>query len=115
MAWQLARPNAIVTIVALYDKEQTLPFAVIWQNLTFKTGGVGACDCNRVLCLTLIAGKIDTTHLITHTYSLASVQDAYSLFERRAEGVIKVLTRRAGIIHFWYSIAVNAAGRRLRA
>ncbi len=51
MAWQLARPNAIVTIVALYDKEQTLPFAlVIWQNLTFKTGGVGACDCNRVLC-----------------------------------------------------------------
>ena len=90
MAWQLARPNAIVTIVALYDKEQTLPLPWMYgKNLTFKTGGVDACDCNRIMQL-IAEGKIDTTHLITHTYSLASVQDAYSLFERRAEGVIKV-------------------------
>lgn len=90
MAWQLARPNAIVTIVALYDKEQTLPLPWMYgKNLTFKTGGVDACDCDRIMQL-IAEGKIDTTHLITHTYPLASVQDAYNLFERRAEGVIKV-------------------------
>ena len=35
-----ARPNAIVTVVALYDKAQTLPLPDMYgKNLTFKTGG----------------------------------------------------------------------------
>ena len=46
MAWRVARPNAIVTIVALYNKSQILPLPDMYgKNLTFKTGGVDACDC----------------------------------------------------------------------
>jgi alcohol dehydrogenase len=41
--------------------------------------------------LNLIAeGKLDTELLITHTYSLVSIDEAYALFENKREGVIKV-------------------------
>ena len=40
MTWECARPNAIVTVVALYDKPQLLPLPDMYgKNLTFKTGG----------------------------------------------------------------------------
>ena len=45
MAWQCARPNAIVTVVALYDNAQVLPLPEMYgKNLTFKTGGVDGCE-----------------------------------------------------------------------
>lgn len=48
LAWQCARPNAIVTIVALYDKPQQLPLPDMYgKNLTFRTGGVDGCDCEK--------------------------------------------------------------------
>jgi len=66
MAWECARPNALVTVVALYDKPQMLPLPDMYgKNLTFKTGGVDGCDCEEILSL-IEAGKIDTTPLITH-------------------------------------------------
>ena len=52
LAWECARPNAIVTIVALYDKPQLLPLPDMYgKNLTFKTGGVDGCDCAEILSL----------------------------------------------------------------
>lgn len=89
LAWCCARPNAIVTIVALYEKEQILPLPWMYgKNLTFKTGGVDACDCDKIMQL-ISEGKIDTTHLITHRYPLSRVQEAYDLFANRADKVIK--------------------------
>ena len=90
LAWECARPNAIVTVVALYDKPQTLPLPEMYgKNLTFKTGGVDGCDCAEILSL-IEAGKIDTTPLITHRYKLADIAEAYYLFENKLDGVIKV-------------------------
>ena len=90
MAWECARPNAIVTIVALYDEAQSLPLPDMYgKNLTFKTGGVDGCDCEEILRL-IEEEKIDTTPLITHTYPLKRIADAYDLFENRRDNVIKV-------------------------
>lgn len=90
MAWQLARPNAIVTVVALYDGPQTLPLPDMYgKNLTFKTGGVDGCNCDETLEL-IAEGKLDTTPLITHTFPLSRIEEAYDLFENRRDGVIKV-------------------------
>ena len=90
MAWECARPNAIVTVVALYDKPQLLPLPDMYgKNLTFKTGGVDGCDCEEVLQL-IKEGKIDTTPLITHKFPLSEIEEAYRIFENRLEGVIKV-------------------------
>lgn len=90
MAWENARPNAIVTVVAMYEESQVLPLPEMYgKNLTFKTGGVDGCDCDETLAL-IADGKIDTTPLITHTYPLAEIEAAYELFERRQGGVMKI-------------------------
>ena len=90
MAWQCARPNAIVTVIALYDSPQVLPLPDMYgKNLTFKTGGVDGCHCGEILEL-IAQGKLDTTPLITHTFPLRDIQVAYDLFEGRQDGVIKV-------------------------
>lgn len=90
LAWRTARPNAIVTVVALYNEAQTMPLPDMYgKNLTFKTGGVDGCDCEEVLKL-IEEGKIDTTPLITHRFPLSRIAEAYSLFENKEDGVIKV-------------------------
>lgn len=90
LAWKCARPNGIVTVVALYDQAQTLPLPDMYgKNLTFKTGGVDGCHCAQTLRL-IEEGKIDTTPLLTHTYPLREIDAAYELFENRRDGVIKV-------------------------
>ena len=90
LAWKCARPNAIVTIVAMYDKPQMLPLPDMYgKNLIFKTGGVDGCDCEDILSL-IAQGKIVTTPLITHRFPLSRIEEAYDVFENRKDGVIKV-------------------------
>ena len=93
IAWKCARPNAIVTVVALYDRPQLLPLPDMYgKNLTFKTGGVDGCDCEAILKL-IEEGKIDTTPLITHTLPLNQIEEAYQIFEEKKDGVIKVAVK----------------------
>lgn len=90
LAWECARPNAIVTVVALYDRPQALPLPDMYgKNLTFKTGGVDGCDCAEILRL-IEEGKIDTTPLITHRFPLNEIEEAYRIFENKLDGVMKV-------------------------
>ena len=90
LAWECARPNAIVTVVALYDRPQVLPLPDMYgKNLTFKTGGVDGCDCAEILRL-IEEGKIDTTPLITHRFPLNEIEEAYRIFENKLDGVMKV-------------------------
>lgn len=93
LAWKSARPNGIVTVVALYDEAQRLPLPEMYgKNLTFKTGGVDGCDCDEILSL-IAEGKIDTTPLITHTYDLKDIDEAYDIFENRKDHVIKIAVK----------------------
>ena len=90
LAWKCARPNAIVTVVALYDESQVLPLPEMYgKNLTFKTGGVDGCDCAEILAL-IEQGKIDTTPLITHRFALRDIEEAYHIFENKLDEVIKI-------------------------
>jgi threonine dehydrogenase-like Zn-dependent dehydrogenase len=90
LAWKCARPNAVVTVVALYEEAQTLPLPQMYgKNLTFKTGGVDGCDCAEILAL-IQQGKLDTTPLITHRFALSEIEEAYRVFENRLDGVIKI-------------------------
>ncbi len=90
LAWECARPNAIVTVVALYDKPQSLALPDMYgKNLIFKTGGVDGCDCDEILSL-IEHGKIDTTPLITHRFALKDIEKAYEIFENKLDGVVKI-------------------------
>ena len=89
-AWKLCRPSGTVILVALYPDAQTLPLHQMYgKNLTFKTGGVDGCDCEETLRL-IAEGKLNTEPLITHTYPLSRIEEAYDLFENKRDGVIKV-------------------------
>lgn len=93
LAWKCARPNAIVTVVALYDRPQVLPLPDMYgKNLTFKTGGVDGCDCAEILKL-IAEGRIDTTPLITHRFPLNEIEEAYRIFENKLDGVIKIAVK----------------------
>jgi threonine dehydrogenase-like Zn-dependent dehydrogenase len=95
LAWKCARPNAIVTVVALYNQPQILLLPDMYgKNLTFKTGGVDGCDCAEILSL-IEEGKIDTTPLITHNYPLSRIEEAYKVFENKEDGVIKIAIETA--------------------
>ena len=90
LAWECARPNAIVTIVAMYESPQVLPLPEMYgKNLIFKTGGVDGCDSDEILKL-IAEGRIDTTPLITHRFPLDRIAEAYDLFENRRENVMKI-------------------------
>lgn len=90
MAWQAARPGGIVVVEAMYEEPQTLPLPDMYgKNLTFKTGGVDACNCADILQLTK-EGKLKGDCLITHRAPLADAMKMYELFENREDGVMKV-------------------------
>lgn len=89
-AWRIARPNAAVVVIALYEEPQTLPLPDMYgRNLTFRTGGVDANSCREILRL-IQEKRLDTRPLITHTFPLERAMEAYELFENRRDGAIKV-------------------------
>lgn len=93
LAWQCARPNAVVTVVALYENAQSLPLPEMYgKNLTFKTGGVDGCDCAEILRL-IETERLDTVPLITHRFPLSRVEEAYELFEKKKDHVMKIAVR----------------------
>lgn len=88
-AWKIARPSSVVAIVAMYEEAQTLPLHMMYgKNLTFKTGGVDAVHCEKLIKL-IESGKIDTSVLITHKMPLNDIMKGYEIFEHRLEDCIK--------------------------
>ncbi len=83
LAWRIARANATVFIVAMYEKSQILPLEKMYgKNLTFKTGGVDAVYCDELLNL-LSQGKISTDFLISKSFPFEQVEDAYREFSKK--------------------------------
>ena len=88
-AWMIARPNANVVIVAMYEEYQMLPLPDMYgKNLVFKTGGVDGSYCREIMELTA-CGKLDAGFLITHRCRLGEIMEAYDVFENKRDHVIK--------------------------
>lgn len=89
LAWQAARPNAVVVVVALYEEAQSIPLHKMYgKNLTFKTGGVDASKCSDILKL-IEAGRLDTNLMITHRAPLNDIMLGYDIFANQKDGCIK--------------------------
>ena len=90
MSWKIARPNAIIGIVAMYENNQILPLPEMYgKNITCKTGGVDAVNCKKLLEL-ISQGKISTDFLITHKISLKNIIDGYKIFENDRKNCLKI-------------------------
>ena len=90
MAYKISRPNAIVAIVAMYEKNQILPLPDMYgKNLIFKTGGVDAIHCKDLLKY-ISDGRLSTDFLITHKFAFENIIDAYSIFENKSVDCLKI-------------------------
>lgn len=91
LAWRIARPNAVVVVSAMYERDQVLPLPSMYgKNLTFKTGGVDACGLDRVMRL-IEEGRIDTSCLVSKRYALNDILEAYRVFEAHEDDCLKVV------------------------
>ena len=63
--------------------------ALIWNNDKLMICQRSAHKA-RGLLWEFVGGKVDTEPLITHTYPLSKIDEAYELFENKRDGVIKV-------------------------
>lgn len=74
----------------MYEEEQILPLPEMYgKNLTFKTGGVDACNCEEILEL-IRKGRLKGECLITHRAGLEDAMRMYQIFEKKEDGVMKV-------------------------
>lgn len=90
MAWKIARANAIVALVGMYEKSQILPLPDMYgKNLIFKTGGVDARHSDKLLRY-ISEGKINTDFLITQNFKFEEIENAYKFFEEKPEFCLKV-------------------------
>ena len=88
-AWKIARPNAVVCVVAMYEEAQVIPLPDMYgKNLVFKTGGVDASCCGEIMEL-IRTGRLNTSCLITHRTTLEHIMEAYDIFSNKKDHVIK--------------------------
>ena len=89
LAWEIARPNAVVAVIAMYEEEQILPLPDMYgKNLIFKTGGVDARHCKKLVDL-IAAGRLNTDFLITHRGTLDEIPEGYRTFGEHRDGCMK--------------------------
>lgn len=93
MAWQIARPNSVIALVAMYENEQKLPLSKMYgKNLVFKTGGVDSIHCEKLL--NLISQKVfNTDFLISKKVKFKDIINAYNDFEKDRNNILKICVR----------------------
>lgn len=93
MAWKITRPNGIVSIVAMYEKNQEFPLPLMYgKNLIFKTGGVDAINCDYLIEL-IKEKKISTNKLITHEFNFDEILKGFELFRNKPEHCVKIAVK----------------------
>jgi alcohol dehydrogenase len=93
---RVVRPGGHVANVGVHGKPATLHLEDLWaKNVTITTGLVDTFSTPTLMRM-LTAGRLPASALVTHTFPLDSMEEAYDVFSRPAEtGALKVvLTRR---------------------
>jgi len=88
------RPGGILSSLGVYSGKLQIPYeafsAGLADNRIVTTLCPGGKERMRRLMEVVKHGRVDFTPLLTHTFSLDKIRDAYDLFGSRAEGVLKV-------------------------
>ncbi|WBB76350.1 zinc-dependent alcohol dehydrogenase family protein [Micromonospora sp. WMMD1128] len=91
----LVRPGGRVANVGVHGAPATLHLERLWiRDVTITTGLVDTRTTPKLLDM-LVAGQLDTAHMVTHRYTLDRIIEAYDVFARPAEtGALKVALTR---------------------
>jgi alcohol dehydrogenase len=91
----LVRPGGHVANIGVHGKPATLHLEDLWiRNVTITTGLVDTYSTPQLLNM-VIAGQLDTGHMITHRFALDEIMQAYDVFSRPGQsGALKVVLSR---------------------
>jgi len=88
------RPGGTLSSLGVYSGKLQIPYeafaAGIGDHRIVTTLCPGGKERMRRLMEIVRAGRVDFTPLLTHTFPLAKIRDAYDLFGERLDGVMKV-------------------------
>ncbi|MCW8376132.1 zinc-dependent alcohol dehydrogenase family protein [Streptomyces justiciae] len=89
---RVVRPGGHVANVGVHGKPATLHLEELWiKNLTLTTGLVDTHSTPTLLRMAA-AGRLPTSSLVTHTFPLDAMAEAYDVFARAADtGALKVV------------------------
>ncbi|RMB85188.1 zinc-dependent alcohol dehydrogenase family protein [Streptomyces shenzhenensis] len=89
---RIVRPGGHVANVGVHGKPVTLHLEDLWsKNVTITTGLVDTYSTPTLLRMAA-AGRLPTGQLVTHTFPLDQMEEAYDVFSRAADtGALKVV------------------------
>ncbi|WP_028801224.1 zinc-dependent alcohol dehydrogenase family protein [Streptomyces sp. 142MFCol3.1] len=89
---RMVRPGGHVANVGVHGAPATLHLEDLWiKNVTITTGLVDTYSTPTLLRMAA-AGRLPTTQLVSHTFPLDHMEEAYDVFARAAEtGALKVV------------------------
>ncbi|MHB9864231.1 zinc-dependent alcohol dehydrogenase family protein [Streptomyces sp. YIM S03343] len=89
---RMVRPGGRVANVGVHGRPATLHLEELWiKNVTITTGLVDTHSTPTLLRMAA-AGRLPVSALVTHTFPLNEMQEAYDIFARAADtGAIKVV------------------------
>ncbi|MET8224521.1 alcohol dehydrogenase catalytic domain-containing protein [Streptomyces sp. NPDC005301] len=92
MCTRMVRPSGHVANVGVHGKPATLHLEDLWiKNVTITTGLVDTSSTPTLLRMAA-AGRLPTAQLVTHTFPLDRMEEAYDVFARAADtGALKVV------------------------
>ena len=96
-ALRVLRPGGTLSSLGVYSGKLSVPMeafaAGLGDHKIVTTLCPGGKERMRRLMELVRQGRLDLTPLLTHTFSLQRITEAYQLFAERREGVIKVAIR----------------------
>jgi threonine dehydrogenase-like Zn-dependent dehydrogenase len=96
-ALRCLRPGGTLSSLGVYSGKLQMPYeafaAGLGDHRIVTTLCPGGKERMRRLMEVVRSGRVDLTPLLTHTFSLDKIVDAYQLFGSRADGVLKVAIR----------------------
>jgi threonine dehydrogenase-like Zn-dependent dehydrogenase len=88
------RPGGTLSSLGVYSGKLELPYdafaAGLGDHRMVTTLCPGGKERMRRLMEVVRSGRIELSPLLTHTFPLEKIRDAYELFGSRCEGVLKV-------------------------
>jgi threonine dehydrogenase-like Zn-dependent dehydrogenase len=88
------RPGGTLSSLGVYSGKLQLPYDAFAAGLGDHRIVTSLCpggkERMRRLMEVVRHGRVDFTQLLTHTFPLEKIQDAYQLFGGRSDGVLKV-------------------------
>ncbi len=91
---KILKPGGTFSSLGVYSKDLTIPMAHFAAGLGDHTIRTALCpggkERMRRLLNVIESGRIDLSEMVTHTYALDDIVEAYDLFMHQRDGVLKV-------------------------